>query len=92
MTGIEKFLRTNLQGELLVPAGSARDFFLYIRPGLVDEAQAFLTTRLEGRAEVRKVADLMSEGYFGPTLSPRFCARAGDLVILPYRRRVGLVV
>lgn len=84
-TGIEKFLRTNRQGELLVPGGSARDFFLYIQAGLVDEAQAFLTARLEGRAEVRKVADLMSEGYFGPRLSPRFCARAGDLVLLPYR-------
>jgi hypothetical protein len=83
--GIEKFLKTTRQGELLVPGGSARDFFLYIRAGLVDEAQAFLTPRLEGRAEVRKVADLMSEGYFGPVLSPRFCARAGDLVILPYR-------
>jgi predicted AlkP superfamily pyrophosphatase or phosphodiesterase len=84
-TGIEKFLRTNRQGELLVPAGSARDFFLYIQAGLVEEAQAFLTPRLEGQAEVWKVADLMSEGYFGPVLSPRFCARAGDLVILPYR-------
>jgi len=83
--GIEKFLKTNRQGELLVPGGSARDFFLYIQAGLVDEAQAFLTARLEGRAEVRKVADLMSEGYFGPRLSPRFCARAGDLVLLPYR-------
>ncbi len=51
----------------------------------MDEAQAFLTPRLEGQAEVRKVADLMSEGYFGPLLSPKFCARAGDLVILPYR-------
>jgi hypothetical protein len=83
--GVEKFLRTNRQGELIVPGGSARDFFLYIRTGLVDEAQAFLTPRLEGRAEVRKVADLMSEGYFGPVLSSKFCARAGDLVILPYR-------
>jgi predicted AlkP superfamily pyrophosphatase or phosphodiesterase len=84
-TTLEKFLRTNRQGELLAPAGSARDFFLYIRAGLVEEALAFLTPRLEGRAEVRKVADLMSEGWFGPLLSPRFCARAGDLVILPYR-------
>jgi hypothetical protein len=83
--GVEKFLRTNRQGELIVPGGSARDFFLYIRAGLVDEAQAFLTPRLEGRAEVRKVADLMAEGYFGPVLSPKFCARAGELVILPYR-------
>jgi len=83
--GLEKFLKTDRQGQLLVPGGSARDFFLYIQPGLVEEAQAFLTPRLEGRAEVRKVADLMSEGWFGPLLSPRFCARAGDLVILPYR-------
>ena len=83
--GFEKFLRTNRAGEPLVPGGSARDFFLYIRPGMVEEAQAFLTPRLEEQAEVRKVADLMAEGYFGPLLSPRFCARAGDLVILPYR-------
>ena len=83
--GIEKFLKTNRRGELLVPGGSARDFFLYIQAGLVDEAQAFLTPRLEGRAEVRKVADLMSEGWFGPRLSPKFCASAGDLVLLPYR-------
>ena len=83
--GIENFLRTNANGELLVPAGSARDFFLYVKPGMVEAAQAFLASRLEGRAEVRKVADLMSEGYFGPSLSSRFCARAGDLVILPYR-------
>jgi hypothetical protein len=84
-TGVEKFLRTNHRGELIVPGGSARDFFLYIQPGLVDEAQAFLTPRLEGKAEVRKVADLISAGYFGSRLSPRFCACAGDLVILPYR-------
>jgi predicted AlkP superfamily pyrophosphatase or phosphodiesterase len=83
--GVEKFLRSNRQGELLVPAGSARDLFLYIRLGQVDEAQAFLAPRLEGQAEVRKVAELMSEGYFGPLVSPRFRARAGDLVILPYR-------
>ena len=49
--GLEKFLKTSRQGELLVPGGSARDFFLYIRAGMVDEAQAFLTPRLEGRAD-----------------------------------------
>ncbi len=83
--GVEKFLRTSQNGELLVPGGSARDFFLYIKPGMVEEAQEFFSQRLEGKAEVRKVAELMSDGYFGPKLSPRFCARAGDLVILPYR-------
>jgi hypothetical protein len=83
--GIEKFFRTDRQGKPIVPAGSARDFFLYIKGGLVEEAQAFLIPRLEGRAEVRKVAELMKEGFFGPILDPAFRARAGDLVILPYR-------
>jgi predicted AlkP superfamily pyrophosphatase or phosphodiesterase len=82
--GIEKFLKTNSKGELLVPAGSARDFFLYIKPEALDEAQAFLASRLNGRAEVRKVPEMLQAGFFGPVISPRFRARAGDLVILPY--------
>ena len=83
-SGFEKFLRINRNGELIVPAGSARDFFLYVKDGMLDETQAFLASRLEGRAEVRKVAELMDEGYFGPVISPQLRGRAGDLVILPY--------
>jgi hypothetical protein len=83
--GFEKYLRTDAGGRPLVPAGSCRDFFLYIREGLVAEAQAFFAARLEGQAEVRKVADLAGEGYFGPEISPAFRTHAGDLVILPYR-------
>ena len=82
--GIEKFLKINREGKLIVPAGSARDFFLYIQEGMVDEAQGFLSTRLEGQAQVRKVTDLSAEGYFGPLISAKFPPRAGDLVILPH--------
>jgi predicted AlkP superfamily pyrophosphatase or phosphodiesterase len=85
--GIEKLLKTNHLGELIVPAGSARDFFLYIQDGRIDEAQAFLASRLEGLAEVRKVTDLMDAGYFGPLISSKLRGRAGDLVILPYRHQ-----
>jgi hypothetical protein len=81
--GIEKFLKTDRQGKPLVPAGSPRDFFLYIQDGMVEEAQRFLSTRLSGKAEVCKVSDLIQAGYFGPVISPHFPARAGDLVILP---------
>jgi Type I phosphodiesterase / nucleotide pyrophosphatase len=84
-SGVEKYLRTDRRGQPLVPAGSCRDFFLYIREATLDEAQAFLASRLEGQAEVRKVAQLAEQGYFGPVVSPQFRARAGDLVILPYR-------
>jgi predicted AlkP superfamily pyrophosphatase or phosphodiesterase len=83
--GVERFLKSNRAGELLVPAGSARDMFLYIQDDLLDEAQAFLFKRLEGKAEVVKVSDLAEAGYFGPVISPAFRARAGNLVILPRR-------
>jgi hypothetical protein len=77
-------LKTNRNGALLVPAGSARDMFLYIKDDLLEEAQSFLTTRLEGKADVVKVESLIEEGYFGPEISSRFRERVGNLVILPY--------
>ena len=83
--GFERFLKTNRRGVLLVPAGSARDMFLYIKDDLLDEAQSFLATRLEGKADVVKTDSLITNGYFGTDVSPRFLERVGNLVILPYR-------
>ena len=83
--GVQRFIRANANGELLIPAGSARDMFLYIKDDLLDEAQAFLTPRLEGRADVIKVETLIENGYFGREISSRFRERVGNLVILPYQ-------
>jgi hypothetical protein len=82
--GLDRFIKTSQSGQLLIPAGSARDMFLYIKENLLDEAQAFLTKRLEGKADVVKVATLMEDGYFGQEISTRFRERAGNLVVLPY--------
>jgi predicted AlkP superfamily pyrophosphatase or phosphodiesterase len=84
-TGFERFLKTNRTGELLIPAGSTRDMFLYIKDEMLDEAQSFLEKRLEGKADVIKTESLISEGYFGAEISPRFRERVGNLVILSYR-------
>jgi hypothetical protein len=84
-TGFERFLKTNRRGNLLVPAGSARDMFLYIKDDLLDEAQSFLATRLEGKAEVLKTDSLITDEYFGTEVSLRFRERVGNLVILSYR-------
>lgn len=84
-TGFERFIKTNRRGELLVPAGSARDMFLYIQDGMLDEAQSFLATRLEGKADVVMTDSLIEAGYFGAEVSSRFRERVGNLVILPYR-------
>lgn len=83
--GIERFIKTNEEGSLIVPAGSARDMFLYIKDDMLNEAQEFLAKRLEGKAEVVKTDWLMENGYFGPEISLKFRARVGNLVILPYR-------
>lgn len=84
-SGIERLLKTNRYGQLLVPAGSARDLFLHVREDVLDDAQEFLTPRLEGKADVVKTESLIDEGYFGPEVTSRFRERVGNLVILPYR-------
>jgi len=84
-TGFEKFIKTNRKGKLLIPAGSARDMFLYIKDDLLDETQSLLAKRLEGKADVVKTEALIADGYFGPDVSPRLRERVGNLVILSYR-------
>jgi len=82
--GIERFIKTNKAGNLIVPAGSARDMFLYIKDEMLDEAQEFLSSRLEGKADVVQTEALIADGYFGPDVSSRFRERVGNLVILSY--------
>jgi predicted AlkP superfamily pyrophosphatase or phosphodiesterase len=83
--GIERFIQKNKNGQLLVPAGSARDLFLHINDDMLDEAQVFLTSRLEGKADVVKTESLITDGYFGPDVSSRFRERVANMVVLPYR-------
>ncbi len=70
---------------MLVPAGSARDMFLYIQDDLLEEAHKFLSSRLQGIADVVTTRQLIDEGFFGPSISETFLSRVGNLVILPYR-------
>ncbi len=76
-------LRRNRRGEYLAPSGSPRDMFLYIQPEKIQEAADILQAGLQSWAEVRRTETLIDEGYFGPTVSPAFRQRVGDLVILP---------
>ena len=83
--GIERYLQTNMKGNFLVPAGSARDMFLHIREELLDEAEAFLQKQLGGRAEIYRSQTLAKQNFFGSQqLSREFLTRVGNLVILPY--------
>jgi len=83
--GFQRYLKTNRRGEVLVPGGSARDVFLYVKDDLLDEALPFFSERLAGRAEVHPVQQLIAQGFFGPApVSQALLDRVGNLVILPY--------
>ena len=83
--GMEPFLRTNLRGRPLVPAGSARDMFLHVKDECIDEAIRLLQKHLEGKAEVYKMQELLMQGFFGSQApSTAFVSRVGNVVILPY--------
>ena len=82
--GLAAYFQANRRGRLLVPAGSARDMFLYIKPERLDEAIALLQRSLDGIARVYGVQDYINQGYFGTTHpSQAFMARAGNVLILP---------
>jgi predicted AlkP superfamily pyrophosphatase or phosphodiesterase len=82
---IKKYLKKNKKGKLLVPAGSTRDMFLYVKDELLGEAYCYLKTRLKKIAAVYKTADLIKAGIFGRSKPSRlFMKRVGNLVILPY--------
>ena len=83
-SGFEHYIQTNLKGELLIPAGSCRDLVLYIKEERLEEAEDFLKKRLDGRAEVYQIQDLIEQGLYGALPpSPTFHSRVGNLVILP---------
>ncbi|GAC1566095.1 MAG: alkaline phosphatase family protein [Ktedonobacteraceae bacterium] len=82
--GIEGYLRTNRRGKLLVPAGSARDMFLYVKQERLDEAITLLQHHLEGVARVCRVQEFIDQGFFGTAQpSHEFMARVGNVLILP---------
>jgi hypothetical protein len=82
---LRHLLKTNRQGQPLVPAGSARDFFLHIKDDVLPEAHGLLREHLAGKAEVCRVDQLIERGFFGNMPpSAALMSRIGNLVILPY--------
>lgn len=78
------YLKTTKNGEPIVPAGSCRDMFLYVKEDSIDALLEILSEKLKGKAEIYKTGKLIDEGFFGKKISPEFISRVGNLLILPY--------
>ncbi len=86
LPALQPYLKTNRQGHLLVPAGSARDMFLYVKDENIDEAIALLREKLRGRAEIYATRDLLAQHFLGQgEPSEALLGRLGNVVILPYK-------
>ena len=86
MPDINNFLKLNKRGRPLVPAGSARDMFLHVKEEYVDKVVIELRQRLQGRAEVYPIQELLAQNFFGmQEPAPVFQERVGNVVILPYK-------
>lgn len=77
-------LKTNRAGQLLVPAGSARDLFLAVKEEAIASVVADLRTLLGERGEVYQTKELLDLGFFGPSPAPVLLNRLGNVVVLPY--------
>lgn len=86
MPGLERCFKTNAKGRPIVPAGSPRDMFLHVKDEQVDEVIVKLQQRLDGRAEIYRVSELLAQHFFGlRDPSPMLLSRLGNVVILPYQ-------
>lgn len=82
---LPQWIETNQQGELIVPAGSPRDFFLHLRPDCLKEAREKISSHLKNKAEVLLLSELGNAGVFGAGgIGRRLAERAGNLVVLPH--------
>ncbi len=88
LRGVLPWLRTDAAGNVLVPAGSPRDAFLYIRDEYLEEATEFLARALEGYADVIPTRRLLEQSYFGALpVCADLLARLGNLAVLPHPAR-----
>lgn len=82
---LEQLVAKDSLGLPLAPAGSCRDFFLYLNPNVdVDEVKRQLQTKLEGRAFVADLEDLMNQDVWRYEPSELARARFPHLCICPY--------
>lgn len=82
---METWVMRNKQGKAMMPGGSARDLFVYIKDEYLEIAFSTLTDKLNGIAEVYKTKTLLDAGVFGNNPSSTLLGRLSNICILPFK-------
>ncbi|KAH3757741.1 alkaline phosphatase family protein [Pelomyxa schiedti] len=88
---IVPLIKTNSAGLPIVPNGSKRDLFLYVKEGCAPQAISILSRGLSGRCDVVPVRYLVQNNYFGPVsaeevdqITSNVEKYLGQVAVLPY--------
>lgn len=77
-----QYMKRNRVGELLTPAGSCRDYFIYVEEKELDKVKNMLQKNLQNIARIFTTKELIDMGIFHIP-SNQLLNRIGNLVILP---------
>ena len=73
-------------GKKILPTGSPRDVYLYIKPNKLDEIENYLSKKLQGKAEIMRSENALKLDLFGiGRIQKDFRDRIGNLLILPHK-------
>jgi len=86
---LRKNFAKSKNGKTILPTGSARDIFIHVKNGKIDETKKFLQNKLRKIAKVIAIKEAFKMNLFGigePTKQLK--DRVGDLLVLPYKNHV----
>ncbi len=82
---VTRHLKTDRQGNKILPWGSPRDVFLAVDDARVDLVIAYLSRLFTDRATVMRTEEALKDGLFGHgAVHRQFKSRTGNILILPH--------